>query len=132
MTEPAKYQFIMPGGKKVTSIVMEQADFDVLCDELERIDVAMRNVTHGGSQDIVRAKKEHIDTIRDAKMLPMMARGTKTEHIFDTFGVETDYITAIVRGQGRFLAKQFGMTEVVEDHLRKQQEKTDDKTTGAP
>lgn len=78
----------------VTSIVMDEADFNAFADELgEIIDVGTGK----------RADKAHIDAIKAAKHLPMMGRGTKTEKFFTRWNVTTERLTVIVRGQGKAL-----------------------------
>ena len=90
--EPHKQVFNIPvgGGRSgITSVVCDQCDFDKMCDKLEGIiDLAT------GS----RADNKRAGAIREAKHLPMAARGTKTQWLFDMFDVETDRICVCVRG----------------------------------
>ena len=90
--EPHKQVFNIPvgGGQSgITSVVCDQCDFDKMCDKLEGIIDLMT-----GS----RADDKRADAIREAKHLPMAARGTKTQWLFDMFDVETDHICVCVRG----------------------------------
>lgn len=94
MPAPFKQVFKF-GDKQITSVVMDQSDFDTLCDDLEGI--KLRN---GGL-----VSKPDVDRIRASKNLPLMYRGTVTQKFFDKYKVETDYMCAIVRGEGKNLMK---------------------------
>lgn len=94
MPAPFKKVFKL-GDKQITSVVMDQSDFNALCDDLEGIKL------HGGG----RASKSDIDLIRASKNLPLMYRGTVTQKFFDKYEVETDYMCATVRGEGKNLLK---------------------------
>jgi hypothetical protein len=59
--------------------------------------------------DNQRAADAQIEAIKAAKTLPMMSRGTKTEFVFENFGIETDLASFIVRGQGEEVLRQFIM-----------------------
>lgn len=87
MPSPYTQEFIMPNGIKLTSVVMDQADFDAFVDELETINIPGSN-------------KDQIDSVRKAKVLPLMKRGLLTAKFFERFNVATEYMSAIVRGQG--------------------------------
>jgi len=87
MPVPHMQEFSMPDGQELTSIVMDQSDFDVFCNDLEAC--GLTGVT-----------KETIDRIRIAKHLPMMGRGVKTEQFFERYGAKTDLLSVMVRGQG--------------------------------
>ena len=43
---------------------------------------------------------ETVQRMIDGKHIPLMARGTKIEKFFVRYGVTTDRMSAIVRGQG--------------------------------
>lgn len=95
MPAPFKQVFKFRDNKQITSVVMDQSDFDTLCDDLEGIQ--LRN---GG-----RTNKPDIDLIRASKHIPLMYRGTVTQKFFDKYKVETDYMCVIVRGEGKNLMK---------------------------
>jgi hypothetical protein len=100
MTEPYKTVFDMPGFGKLTSVVMDQADFNELCDTFTGIyDVAVKK----------RIAEERIADAKAAKIIPMISRGVKTQYIFDKYGIETDKASFIVRGHGKILAKNMGL-----------------------
>jgi len=97
MLKPHVSVFEMPNMGKIASVVMDQEDFDALCDDIE--ESLIRDVRLGTHADI--------DAIREAKHLPLMGRGTKTEKYFNKFNVdkEINKMCAIVRGQGREVFK---------------------------
>jgi|32_taG_2_1085360.scaffolds.fasta_scaffold24761_4 hypothetical protein len=90
--EPYKASFDTGQGYKITSVVCDQVDFDKMCDKLE-------GVIELSSGD--RTDKSQIDRIREAKFLPMAAKGNRTQWLFDMFNVETDRMTVCVRGFGK-------------------------------
>ena len=95
MAEPylEVFEFDSPEGRKqLTSVVLDETDFMKLCDDLAGI------VNIGSGE---RADAAQIECLKIAKHLPMMKRGTATQEFFERFGVETDYMSVIVRGQGR-------------------------------
>ena len=103
MTKPYKQRFKLPDGRPLTSVVMDLEDFEELADSLHGI-VMLNN-------DNERAADAQIESIKAAKMLPMMSRGTKTEAIFEQYEIETDLASFIVRGQGLHVAKGMGLIE---------------------
>ncbi len=103
MTQPYKMELDMSTIGKVTSIVMDQEDFDKLCDDIENSGIFVANIG-------TVTNKELVDRIREAKHLPMMQRGTKTKRFFDKFGVETDLLCACVRGYGWKVLGDMGLT----------------------
>ena len=84
---------------EITSLVMDKKDFMEFCDEIEK-----SNIFEVGQQE--RAAKEAVDRLREAGMLPMMSRGTKTQVFFDKYDVKTDKLSACVRGTGRKIAEK--------------------------
>lgn len=99
MTEPFLRKFSLPDGSELTSVVLDQDEFDELCDSLK--DVMIYNMKGQ------RAAEAHLKALKTAKHLPLMSRGTKTQFVFDKYGIETDKASFIVRGHGRSLAKDF-------------------------
>lgn len=84
MTAPYKKEYELPNGR-ITSIVMDQAEFDQLVDGIEKDPPS--GVT-----------KEHIAAIRAEKHIPGIVRGTKTAWIFKRYDVETNIACVVVRG----------------------------------
>ena len=93
-----KHLFDLPNGHKITVLVMSPEEFKELLDSLEGI----TEVSSGQ-----RADELTLDRIRRLGHLPMMARGYKTQEIFTKYEVQTDYISAIVRGKGPEVLQQF-------------------------
>jgi hypothetical protein len=85
---PYKQVFDAPQGR-MTSVVLDKPEFDALADSLLGV----------FTQD-TRADLSHIQRIKDAGRLPLMGRGTKTQFVFDRYGIETDLAGFIVRGAG--------------------------------
>ena len=85
---PYKQVFDAPQGR-MTSVVLDKPEFDALADLLLGV----------FTQD-ARADLSHIQRIKDAGRLPLMGRGTKTQFVFDRYGIETDLAGFIVRGAG--------------------------------
>ena len=97
MAEPylEVFEFPTPEGlKELTSVVLDEADFMKLCDDLA-------GIFNIGSGD--RADAAQVECLKVAKHIPMIKRGTRTQEFFDRFGIETDYMSVIVRGQGRMV-----------------------------
>lgn len=91
---PAPYvkEFTFPNGVTVTSVVLDQQDFDSFVDELANIKLFGTDQT---------PSKAQLDAIKEAQQLPLMARGSKTEVFFERWGVKTKHLSVIVRGAGR-------------------------------
>lgn len=85
---PYKQVFDAPQGR-MTSVVLDKPEFDALADSLLGV------FTQDASADL-----SHIQRIKDAGRLPLMGRGTKTQFVFDRYGIETDLAGFIVRGAG--------------------------------
>ena len=104
MAEPFVQVFNLNDDEKIASVVMDRSDFNALCDLI------------GGimSQD-GRIDKNFIENIKDAGHIPMIARGTKTEFIFNKFGVTIDKMSVIVRGKGPTLLKSM-LREIAESN----------------
>ena len=81
---------VLPNGDKITSIVLDQDEFESLADSLHKI-----------------LSKEQVDRIKEAKHIPMISCGTKTAAIFDKFDIKTNLACFIVRGHGSELLDQF-------------------------
>ena len=84
------------GGREITSLVMDAAEFSSLCDLLGQ--VRFSSVDPDKHRGVV-------DRIRCERHLPLMARGSQTEQVFRHYGVATPYLSACVRGfAGRLTA----------------------------
>ena len=123
--EPHKQVFNIPvgGGRSgITSVVCDQCDFDKMCDKLEGIiDLAT------GS----RADNNAAGAIREAKHLPMAARGTKTQWLFDIMTAKNqiselrrhrDAVEENILGLQRDLKNAENWQHKVEDALTRIQE----------
>jgi hypothetical protein len=81
------------GGKILSSVVVSEEEWDFLIDMMKTMNrVAIKD---GGR--ITDAQLEHI---RKSKHIPMIARGTLTEKVFQHLGVEDALMSVIVRGMG--------------------------------
>ncbi len=95
MTKSQNYIFELPFGK-ITSVVVDEDEFSSFCDDLAESGVFASNAGE-------RVNSEIIDRVRSAKHLPMAKRGTLTEPFFKRFGVRTNLMCVIVRGEGKNL-----------------------------
>lgn len=86
---PFKQVFDIPQGR-TTSVVLDKPEFDALADSLLGV----------FTQD-ARADEAQIERIKAAGHIPLMGRGTRTQFVFDQYGIETDLAGFIVRGAGR-------------------------------
>lgn len=80
-----------PGPWTLYSVVVSPEEFDLIVNEVENLSVRDIRGAHAPGA---------FDAIRQAKHIPMMARGTKTSGIFEALGVEGKYMSIIVRGEG--------------------------------
>ena len=97
MAEPYVQEFVLPNGRELASVVLDHEDFIKFCDELFGIAVINNDVRTGSAL---------IERLKEAKHLPMMGRGTKTEKFFQRWGVKAKALSVIVRGHGMELAKK--------------------------
>lgn len=111
MPKPFIQVFDHPEMGKLASVVIDSADFNTLCDELRGVFVV--NMTK-------RAADAQIASLKAARTIPIIARGTKTEFVFERYGVEQDKMCVIVRGAGRSLAADF--VEAIDKDLKRQSE----------
>ena len=100
MPEPTVHKLRL-NGIEITSIVMDEPDFMDFADELAGVFIA--NDDRAGER---RAAQDSIDRIKKAKHLPMMKRGTKTQVFFKRWNIQTDLLSAIVRGHGETLLQE--------------------------
>lgn len=111
MPEPFIQVYNHPEMGELASVVIDPADFDILCDELRSIFVVNMNKRTADAQ---------IASLKAACMIPMIARGTETEFVFERYGVEQDKMCVIVRGTGRSLLND--LMDNIEEELKKQSE----------
>ena len=92
-----------PGPWTITSVVVSQELWNEFIDELKlRNKIKIYNANDGHRIDDVK-----LETIRSNKHIPMIARGSLTDFIFLRFGVNTKYMSVIVRGEGmRIMAER--------------------------
>src|ERR1700752_4450982 len=86
-------------GQRITSIVMEESEFNELINFMkENIDKI---------QDIKDARtgrkttKSSLDAVQEAKVLPLMEKGTKTQFLFEKYEVKTQYLSICQQGYAR-------------------------------
>ena len=91
MSEPFIQEFEMPGGRVMASVVLDQGEFDAVLDELVRM-------------ELIGLTQEGAEQVKVVGWMPLLARGTKTEFVFERFGVGGQLISMIVRGRGRDIA----------------------------
>ena len=78
-----KHKFLI-GDKTLTSLVMNPEEFVTLIAQVTGL-----------------LSDEQISEIQAAGHLPLVARGTKTETLFDFFDIDTELMSAIIRGKGQ-------------------------------
>ncbi len=88
-----------PGAWGMTSLVMDKEDFNELITLIENA-YDGKNIATSEALD-----SSAIQRLRDAGRLPLVARGTKTEFLFQKYGVSTEFFSAIIRGA----AKRMGL-----------------------
>jgi len=88
MSNAFKQVFDAPQGR-MTSVVLDKSEFDALADSLLGV----------FTQD-ARADEAQIERIKVAGHIPLMGRGTRTQFVFDQYGIVTDLAGFIVRGAG--------------------------------
>lgn len=83
-----------PGPWSLCTLVMDDLEFDDLVNYME---AQMSGTLMGGGG---RANKNHFDSLREARHIPMIARGSRTEPVFNRYAVESKFLSVIVRGEG--------------------------------
>lgn len=111
MPEPFIQVYNHPEIGELASVVIDPTDFNALCDELRDVFVVNMNRRTADAQ---------IASLKAACMIPIIARGTKTEFVFERYGIEQDKMCVIVRGTGRSLA--IDLIEIIERDLKRQSE----------
>jgi hypothetical protein len=102
-SEPAYVKEFRTNEIELTSIVCDKDEFD------ENIE-SLRNVICVNLPN-KRATDDQLRLLKDHGHLPLCKRGTKTEHLFKKYNVRTDLLSMIVRGKGKELARQAGLTD---------------------
>lgn len=100
MPKPFKQEFMLDD-QPLTSVVLDQSDFDDLCDEIGRQQTQIAELSSRQ-----RLSPEMLKAIKQSKHIPMVGRGVLTEWMFQKFDVATDLVSFIVRGQGPAIMKQ--------------------------
>lgn len=80
-----------PGSWAITSVVVDMQDFEKALELLLKSRVLTANL---GS----RLDDETYKQIKEAGHIPMIARGTITQPVFDLFNVQTKFMGLILRG----------------------------------
>jgi hypothetical protein len=94
-----KHTFTTPDGNHITSIIMDQTEYNQLCDHIHNIKIADTN---------------EIQKLKEAKHIPLMKLGTKTKPIFDKYKIKTQLCSFIIRGTGIQLLNQQETTKTLE------------------
>ncbi len=102
-SKPPFIQRMQFGEFDVTSIVLDQDEFDENIDTLKEVFIYAANAI---SKEPERTVQIHIEQIKQAGHLPLCAKGTKTAHLFEKYNVETKHLSMIVRGKGEQVMKQ--------------------------
>ena len=103
------FVFEMPDGSTVTSVVMDMDDFNEMCDFI------LEKIVRAGTTNVKTQQgltETDVACIRAAKHVPMAQRGTKTQPLFDRYGVETRLMSVIVRGEGENLLRKLTQSEM--------------------
>lgn len=92
-----KFRIPKPGGRpgeteELTTLVMSEEEFEDLLRKIAEGDPVLNVATRE------RMRSEDVDAFRQAKQVPLVARGTKTEHLFRAYKIGTPYFSAVVRG----------------------------------
>ena len=82
---------------KLTTLVMNQLDFNQLIDTIEGLDLDL--------------KESDIDQLKTTGHLPLIARGSKTQPVFEKYAVETEYLAAIIKGVGEKLFEEINESD---------------------
>jgi hypothetical protein len=90
----SKHMFLLPNGHPLTILVMDEPEFQELCSNLEGI-----FSIYVTSDD----EKEEFEVMKRAKFIPTIKMDPRTQKLFNDLGVRTNYLSAIVRGQGEEL-----------------------------
>jgi uncharacterized protein involved in tellurium resistance len=98
MPKPVKQMFTLPTGQEITSVVVDEDDFQHTVNQLRDIYVMNQQK---------RVDDAQINALLKAKHIPMISKGTLTASIFDKYGITTDLACVIVRGQGSNVISQY-------------------------
>ena len=82
-------------GMDLTCVVTSPEDFSSLIQTLR--DNQKGRVTVINTE--TRISEDDINRLAEARHIPMVCRGTATESIFSRYGVETRYMSVVVRGE---------------------------------
>lgn len=90
MTSVYKAVYNMPGIGEITSVVVDKDEFERF---VRTFPIAFPEMD-----------EKTIQQFLDAKHVPMIVKGSKTQQFFDAFGVETSRMCVIIRGSGEEVA----------------------------
>ena len=95
----------MPGPWVMSSVVVSLEEWDDLMKIMKSI---QQTIMQSPQSYQLRITDEQIESIRESRHIPLMARGGLTEKVFRYLKVETDFLTVLVRGEGLNLARRMG------------------------
>ncbi len=90
MPAPYKREFVL-GSFSVTTLVLDRVDFESLVREIV-------------SRGLIMA--DDAQSMLDAQLIPLIAKGTKTAFLFERFEVSTEKLSVIVRGASKTVLDQ--------------------------
>ena len=102
--QPYKSIVQMPNGEMLTSVVVNQVEFNRAIDTLVNV---------GKDEPSGQVTTADLQKVKDAQHLPMLSRGYNTEQVFKMFGVTTKWMSLCVRG----VAKRLGIHDQVKDAM---------------
>lgn len=87
----------------LASVVVDKEDFDVICDEIHQHDPKILSPADGEPT----VTKDAVTALKAACYIPLVKRGTKTQWLFDKYGIResVSYMSMIVRGSSRQLVR---------------------------
>lgn len=97
--------FRLPDGSGISVVVVDQAVFDECVDQLS-------GVFNAGAGE--RVGVEQAAMLKAIGNIPMIGRGTKTDFLFERFGVSGDRLGLVVRGFGKRVVREV-MGDVPQD-----------------
>lgn len=106
MPPPYKVEFMMRD-RRLTSLVIDESEF------VEFVQ---------SCSDMLGPKQ--VKALIEAKHIPLISRGRKTEHVFTKYDIKTDLLSVIVRGAGRDLAEKLGISPTVFEQILRDTEQT--------
>lgn len=93
--------------RRLTSLVIDESEFVELVQSCS---------------DMLKPKQAK--ALVEAKHIPLMSRGRKTEHVFTKYDIKTDLLSVIVRGAGPELAEKLGISPTIYEQILRNTEQT--------